>query len=46
MGGFLIAPDDLKDERDYIIMRFFFDTIFFFLLMVIMINIVAGQIFD
>ena len=46
LGGFMTYPDDKKDDNAYFLIRFFFDNIYFIILMIIMINIVAGIIID
>jgi len=47
LGGFLIASSDVKANDDgYFFLRFFFDNVYFILLMIIMINIVSGIIID
>lgn len=42
LGGFLEGIEGGDDEGKFL-MRFFFDNIFFILLMIIMINIVSGK---
>ena len=46
LGGFLNITNRENNDTNYILLRFAFDNIFFFVLMVIMINIVAGIIID
>lgn len=47
IGGFLTYPTEVRPYDDaYFMIRFFFDNLYFILLMIIMINIVSGIIID
>jgi len=45
LGGYLNSTLE-TDSNSYFLVRFFFDNIYFILLMIIMINIVSGIIID
>lgn len=45
IGGYL-SPTTQQDTNSYFLIRFFFDNIYYILLMIIMINIVSGIIID
>ena len=47
LGGFMKASTEVKPhDNGYFLIRFFFDNLYFILLMIIMINIVSGIIID
>lgn len=47
LGGFMIRSTDVfPDSVGYFFFRFFFDNIYYMLIMIIMINIVSGIIID
>ena len=45
IGGFVDSAYEVQPDNDgYIIMKFFFDNIFFIGIMIIMLNILAGNV--
>lgn len=46
LGGWLNYPTNKEDNNGYFITRFFFDNIYFILLMTIIVNIIQGIIID
>ena len=47
IGGFLEDPHEVYEDKDgWIVLRFFYDNIFNILLIIVMLNIVAGIIID